>query len=177
MSPKRAAQLLTVASCLDPACPWRVSTEDGHLDAAGVDLEARRHTGERALRGGPGHPAVVREGDATHLRRRPTVPPGPGEISVAPLVAGVCGTDLQILRHDGDMALVLAVARGEPTRAGGSPGSPWLLAGESVRMDLRRLAREDVLTAPMGGHTPPALLPRGQRLLEMFRGEVATPYD
>ncbi|MBT3075486.1 MULTISPECIES: ROK family protein [Streptomyces] len=49
-------------------------------------------------RGGPGHPAVVREGDATHLRRRPTVPPGPGEISVAPLVAGVCGTDLQILR-------------------------------------------------------------------------------
>ncbi|MFD5146674.1 ROK family protein [Streptomyces sp. NPDC058401] len=44
------------------------------------------------------HPAVVREGEATHLRQRPTPAPGPGELSVAPLVAGVCGTDLQILR-------------------------------------------------------------------------------
>ncbi|MFJ8882606.1 ROK family protein [Streptomyces sp. NPDC102402] len=44
------------------------------------------------------HPAVVREGGSTRLLPRPTRPPGPGEISVAPVVAGVCGTDLQILR-------------------------------------------------------------------------------
>ncbi|WP_051716367.1 ROK family protein [Streptomyces bikiniensis] len=70
---------------------------DADADGTGVD-----GGGTEADASGTGagatHPAVVREGDATRLRPRPTPAPGPGELSVAPLVAGVCGTDLQILR-------------------------------------------------------------------------------
>ncbi|MCP3758845.1 ROK family protein [Streptomyces sp. TBY4] len=67
---------------------------------AALDAERRTSPGPEAAGTGTGaeHPAVVREGDATRLRPRPTPAPGPGELSVAPLVAGVCGTDLQILR-------------------------------------------------------------------------------
>ncbi|MER5485012.1 ROK family protein [Streptomyces sp. NPDC002812] len=66
----------------------------------GPDAAPAPAPGPRAAASAPDatHPAVVREGDATHLRLRPTPAPGPGELGVAPLVAGVCGTDLQILR-------------------------------------------------------------------------------
>jgi predicted NBD/HSP70 family sugar kinase len=46
----------------------------------------------------PAHYAVVRDEAGLHYSPRPTPAPGPGELLVAPLVAGVCGTDLQMLR-------------------------------------------------------------------------------
>ncbi|WP_162890139.1 MDR/zinc-dependent alcohol dehydrogenase-like family protein [Streptomyces olivoreticuli] len=46
----------------------------------------------------PVHRAIVREGGAVRVRRRPTLAPAAGELSIAPLVAGLCGTDLQMLR-------------------------------------------------------------------------------
>ncbi|MEV5886365.1 ROK family protein [Streptomyces sp. NPDC052020] len=50
------------------------------------------------------HHAIVRDASGLlHLSPRPTPWPGPGELLVAPVVAGVCGTDLQMLRglrHD-----------------------------------------------------------------------------
>ncbi|MBT2441087.1 ROK family protein [Streptomyces sp. ISL-36] len=83
---------------------------------------------------GATHPAVVREGNATRLRPRPTPRPGPGEISVAPLVAGVCGTDLQILRGlRDDGAPVLGhegVAR--IVEVGPGVGNPRLVPGAHV---------------------------------------------
>lgn len=46
----------------------------------------------------PVHRAIVREGGSVRVRRRPTLAPAAGELSIAPLVAGLCGTDLQMLR-------------------------------------------------------------------------------
>jgi hypothetical protein len=85
--------------------------------------------------------------------------------------------DRQILAHDSDVFLLAAVARGLLVRASGSPGTPWMLGNDSVRSDLRRLAREDLLLCPFAGTTPPTLLPRGVRLLAVARGELPMPLD
>jgi threonine dehydrogenase-like Zn-dependent dehydrogenase len=70
----------------------------------------------RALvRGGPGSVSVA---------LRPTPVPGPGELGIAPLCAGLCGTDIQMLRglrddpapvigHEG-IARVVAAGQGTP---------------------------------------------------------------
>ncbi|MFI0975916.1 alcohol dehydrogenase catalytic domain-containing protein [Streptomyces sp. NPDC021093] len=84
------------------------------------------------MSGGPEHRALVREGQQVLVRRLPTPRPAPGEILVAPQVAGVCGTDLQMLRglrddaapvlgHEG-LARTVAVGPG----VGGefAPGTP-----------------------------------------------------
>ena len=68
------------------------------------------------------HYAVLRDDSGLHLTPRPTPSPAPGELLVAPLVAGVCGTDLQMLRgirddgapvigHEG-VARIVAVGEG-----------------------------------------------------------------
>ncbi|QUQ64990.1 alcohol dehydrogenase catalytic domain-containing protein [Kutzneria sp. CA-103260] len=44
------------------------------------------------------HRAIVRGMGTTSVELRPTVVPGPGELSIAPLYAGLCGTDIQMLR-------------------------------------------------------------------------------
>ncbi|WP_225729156.1 MULTISPECIES: alcohol dehydrogenase catalytic domain-containing protein [unclassified Nocardia] len=55
------------------------------------------------------HLALVRDADGgIAVRQRPTPRPGPGELLLEPLVAGICGTDLQILaRLRSDPAPVL----------------------------------------------------------------------
>ncbi|RLV10060.1 alcohol dehydrogenase [Streptomyces griseocarneus] len=82
--------------------------------------DAQAGAGERVPL--PVHRAIVREGGSVRVRRRPTLPPAAGELSIAPLVAGLCGTDLQMLRglrddpapvigHEG-VARVVAAGRG-----------------------------------------------------------------
>jgi hypothetical protein len=77
------------------------------------------------------HLALVRGADGgIAVRQRPTPRPGPGELLLAPLVAGICGTDLQILAglradpapvlgHEG-IARVMAAG---PGTDGPSPGA------------------------------------------------------
>ncbi|MFF7451106.1 MULTISPECIES: ROK family protein [unclassified Streptomyces] len=52
----------------------------------------------RRVRPARAHYAVVRDEAGLHYSPRPTPDPGPGDVLVAPMVAGVCGTDLQMLR-------------------------------------------------------------------------------
>jgi D-arabinose 1-dehydrogenase-like Zn-dependent alcohol dehydrogenase len=70
------------------------------------------------------HGAVEFDGARLELTTRATPRPGDGEVLLAPLVAGLCGTDLQILRgirreparvlgHEG-VATVVATGRGVP---------------------------------------------------------------
>ncbi len=83
------------------------------------------------------HRALVRTAGGLQLRSVPTPTPGPGELLLAPEVAGVCGTDLQILRglradpaavlgHEG-VARVVAVG---PTSDAATPR-----VGERVLVD------------------------------------------
>ncbi|MFJ4325964.1 alcohol dehydrogenase catalytic domain-containing protein [Streptomyces tricolor] len=80
----------------------------------------------------PAHQALVREAGGVRLRLRPTRPPAPGELLVATQVAGLCGTDIQMLRglrddpapvigHEG-IAHVVAAGAGVPDAF--RPGTP-----------------------------------------------------
>ncbi|AZQ32386.1 alcohol dehydrogenase [Streptomyces cyaneochromogenes] len=71
-----------------------------------------------------GHRAVVRTDGDVSVGVRPTAAPGPGELSIATLYAGLCGTDIQMLRglrddpaavigHEG-IAQVVAAGAGAP---------------------------------------------------------------
>ena len=86
-------------------------------------------------------------------------------------------SDRDILARPDDIELLRAVANGTIRRGlGGSETSIFAshyLDGELVRMQLRRMAREDLIVMPISG--PPSLAPRGRRLLEYANGEVATP--
>jgi hypothetical protein len=77
---------------------------------------------------------------------------------------GVIRTDAQILDHDDDVQMLLAVAAGRVT------------VDATNRMHLRRLAREELLLAGFGTGTTATLLPRGQRVVEAARGEVPRPF-
>ncbi|MFJ5669285.1 alcohol dehydrogenase catalytic domain-containing protein [Micromonospora sp. LA-10] len=97
------------------------------------------------------HRAIVRSGASVAVESRPTVAPGPGELSVAPVYAGLCGTDIQMLRglrddpapvigHEG-VARVVAAGAGVPaTFAPGRlvavnpthPTDPGFLLGHNV---------------------------------------------
>jgi threonine dehydrogenase-like Zn-dependent dehydrogenase len=77
------------------------------------------------------HRAIVRAGGTVSVATRPTPAPGTGELSVATLCAGLCGTDIQILRglrddpapvigHEG-IARVVAV--GDDAPAWCTPGT------------------------------------------------------
>ncbi|WP_309134156.1 alcohol dehydrogenase catalytic domain-containing protein [Cellulomonas sp.] len=70
------------------------------------------------------HRAIVRTGRTVSVAPRATVPPGAGEISIATVYAGLCGTDIQMLRglrddpatvigHEG-VARVVAAGAGVP---------------------------------------------------------------
>ncbi|MFG2022848.1 alcohol dehydrogenase catalytic domain-containing protein [Streptomyces sp. NPDC048825] len=80
----------------------------------------------------PDHQALVREAGRVRLRLRPTQQPAPGELLVATQVAGLCGTDIQMLRglrddpapvigHEG-IARVVAAGAGVPDSL--RPGMP-----------------------------------------------------
>ncbi|WP_426235946.1 alcohol dehydrogenase catalytic domain-containing protein [Pseudomonas sp. TWP3-2] len=97
------------------------------------------------------HLAIVRDGQRVNLQRVPTPSLAAGEIRVAPLIAGLCGTDLQILRRERDdpapvighegVARILEVGAGVPDylRAGMNvilnpthPGNPQMLLGHQL---------------------------------------------
>ncbi|MEU6735816.1 alcohol dehydrogenase catalytic domain-containing protein [Streptomyces physcomitrii] len=70
------------------------------------------------------HRAIIRTGATVSVGPRPTTAPGPGELSIATLYAGLCGTDIQMLRglrddpspvigHEG-IARVVAAGAGAP---------------------------------------------------------------
>ncbi|WP_225824264.1 alcohol dehydrogenase catalytic domain-containing protein [Streptomyces naphthomycinicus] len=80
----------------------------------------------------PHHQALVREAGRVRLRQCPTPYPAPGELLVATEVAGLCGTDIQMLRglrddpapvigHEG-IARVVAAGTGVPDTL--RPGTP-----------------------------------------------------
>lgn len=69
------------------------------------------------------------------------------------------------------MALLYAVADGRVYRGDGSDTAihaPFLLDGESVRLGVMILSREELVRAPISG--PPSLAPRGQDLLDRAAG-------
>lgn len=74
-------------------------------------------------------------------------------------------TDRQILENGDDVSMLEAIGRG-------------LVAVEPEnRMQLRRLAREDLCLAGFGRGVTVTLLHRGHRLLAAARGEVPAPFD
>ena len=99
----------------------------------------------------PRHRAIVRTGRNIVLAERTTASPGPGELSLATETAGLCGTDLQILRgfrdetaavlgHEGVARVVAAGPDVDPALAPGTrvivnpthPGDPSFLLGHNV---------------------------------------------
>ena len=82
-------------------------------------------------------------------------------------------SDGQILTHHRDMQLLAAVAAAAITRASTVVNAAFLLDG--TRVELKRLAREELIYAPISGM--PSLQPRGRRLLAIMHGEIATPID
>ncbi len=84
-------------------------------------------------------------------------------------------SDRQILAHPEDMALIALVAAGQVSRESGRVNAPYVVNADPLRMDLRRLAREELVHAPIAG--PPTLQPRGARLLQVMRGELPQPSD
>lgn len=99
----------------------------------------------------PRHRAIVRTGRTIVLAERATTSPGPGELSLATETAGLCGTDLQILRglrdetasvlgHEGVARVVAAGPGVGPALAPGTrvivnpthPGDPSFLLGHTV---------------------------------------------
>jgi 2-epi-valiolone-7-phosphate 1-reductase len=130
------------------------------------------------------HRAVVRSNGTVSVAPRPTVAPGPGELSVATVYAGLCGTDIQMLRglrddpapvigHEG-VAEVAAAGAGVPqTLAPGTlvtinpthPTDPGFLLGHNVdgllqqRTLLPRAAVAGGMVLPLPGTTDVTLAP------------------
>lgn len=82
----------------------------------------------------PRHHAVVRDAEGLHLSARRTPEPGPGELLLAPLVAGVCGTDLQMLRGIRDDGSPVLGHEGVARIVAAGPGvqDPELVPGTHV---------------------------------------------
>ncbi|MFF2073620.1 alcohol dehydrogenase catalytic domain-containing protein [Kitasatospora sp. NPDC058162] len=131
----------------------------------------------------PGHRALVREPGGVRLRLRPTQAPAPGELLVATQVAGLCGTDIQMLRglrddpapvigHEG-IARVVAAGPGVPAalRRPGTPvvvnpthaSDPSFLLGHNVdgllqeRTLIPATAVRDGLVVPLAQEPDPVL--------------------
>ncbi|MFI6762846.1 alcohol dehydrogenase catalytic domain-containing protein [Micromonospora sp. NPDC050417] len=130
------------------------------------------------------HRAIVRADGTLSVARRPTIAPGPGELSVAALYAGLCGTDIQMLRglrddpapvigHEG-IARVTAAGAGVPEAfAPGTlvavnpthPTDPSFLMGHNVdgllqeRTLLPRTAVTGGLVLPLPEATDVTLAP------------------
>ncbi|MFF6775880.1 alcohol dehydrogenase catalytic domain-containing protein [Streptomyces sp. NPDC012637] len=107
----------------------------------------------------PSHRALVREAGRVRLALRPTQRPAPGELLVTTPVAGLCGTDIQMLRglrddpapvigHEG-IARVVAAGTGVPGPPPGTPvvinpthrDDPSFLLGHNVDGLLQELTR------------------------------------
>lgn len=84
------------------------------------------------------HRALVRTPAGLQLRTVPTPTPGPGELLLAPEVAGVCGTDLQILRG----------LRPDPARVLGHEGVARVVAVGPAPADMAPRVGERVLVDP-----------------------------
>ncbi|MFD9685933.1 alcohol dehydrogenase catalytic domain-containing protein [Kitasatospora sp. NPDC001309] len=131
----------------------------------------------------PSHRALVREPGGVRLRLRPTQAPAPGELLVATQVAGLCGTDIQMLRglrddpapvigHEG-IARVVAAGPGVPAalRRPGTPvvvnpthrTDPSFLLGHNVdgllqeRTLIPATAVRDGLVVPLAQEPDPVL--------------------
>ncbi len=74
-------------------------------------------------------------------------------------------TDQQILQHPVDMFLLAEIQQRR------------VQTGPENRMDLRRLARDDLILAGFGRGAEPTLLARGVRLLQAAREEYSLPPD
>ena len=88
-------------------------------------------------------------------------------------------TERELLAREDDMLLLRAVAAGRVLRgeAGGeaSVWAPHYLDHQLVRLELRRLATQELILMPISG--PPVLAPRGQRLLAAANGEGTSAED
>jgi hypothetical protein len=74
-------------------------------------------------------------------------------------------SDREILSREDDVYLLSAIAHGR------------LRVTAENRMDLRRLARDDLCLAGFGLGSTPVLLPRGIRIVGAARGELALPAE
>lgn len=87
--------------------------------------------------------------------------------------------DAAILGRDDWTALLRAVAAGHVVRgATGTDTSLFaahMLGDESIRLELRGLARQELVEMPISG--PPALAPRGRRILAIANGETVMPRE
>lgn len=88
-------------------------------------------------------------------------------------------TDRELLERPEDLTLLRAIAAGRVIRGehGGETSvfSAHYFDGTLVRMELRRLAAQELINMPISG--PPTLAPRGRRLLSTANGEQATELD
>lgn len=89
-------------------------------------------------------------------------------------------SDSELLNRPEDLALLRAVAAGRVVRGAERGGqtsvfSPHYLNGTLVRLELRRLAAQELIQLPISG--PPSLAPRGWRLLSAANGEQAVGTD
>ena len=79
--------------------------------------------------------------------------------------------DEVILANADSMDLLYAVVDGRVVRGEGGDTAihaPFMLDGQSVRLGIMLLAREELLDAPISG--PPRLAPRGQAILDKAMG-------
>ncbi|MGW3451228.1 ROK family protein [Streptomyces sp. NPDC001076] len=104
------------------------------VGGAGSDMVRLRRVGATGPhRPAATHYAILRTETGLHYSPRPTPAPAPGELLLAPVIAGVCGTDLQMLRgirddgapvigHEG-IARIVAVGRDiqDPALRPGTP--------------------------------------------------------
>ncbi|MDH2427318.1 alcohol dehydrogenase catalytic domain-containing protein [Sphaerisporangium sp. TRM90804] len=124
------------------------------------------------------HRAIVRTAGTVALGTRPTAEPGPGELSLEVVVAGLCGTDIQMLRglrddgaavigHEG-LARVVAAGPGAPFTPGTPvlvnpthPADPSFLLGHNVdgllqeRVIVPATAVEGGMVLPLGAPETP----------------------
>jgi hypothetical protein len=89
-------------------------------------------------------------------------------------------SDREVLERPDDLAMLRAVAAGRVVRGADGGGqtslfSPHYLDGRLVRLELRRLAAQELINMPISG--PPSLAPRGWRLLSAANGEQALGTD
>lgn len=86
-------------------------------------------------------------------------------------------TDLEILARSDEVELLRAVQHGRVLRgpAGGDTAimAGHYLDGDSIRLQLRWLVRDELIVMPISG--PPSLAPRGRRLLAIANGEIPAP--
>jgi hypothetical protein len=88
-------------------------------------------------------------------------------------------TERELLARPDDLALLRAVAAGRVVRGeqGGETSvfSAHYFDGMLVRLELRRLAAQELINMPISG--VPTLAPRGWRLLSTANGEQAADID